>query len=250
MSNPVIVITGGSSGIGDGAAEVALARGWQVVSLDLVESSRPDVTTLITDVSDNAQVVDAFAQVSSQFGQLDGLVCAAGIQRYGTVEEATPEQFDEVFGINFLGAVNVARQAVPQLRANGGGSIVLVSSIQAQTPQTSVASYASSKGALVTFARTMALDYSREGIRTNVVCPGSVDTPMLRKSAELFAEGSSAEEVLADWGRAHPIGRIGTPTEVGEMICFLLSDKAGFVTGATITVDGGLTAGTSVALPD
>jgi NAD(P)-dependent dehydrogenase (short-subunit alcohol dehydrogenase family) len=106
------------------------------------------------------------------------------------------------------------------------------------------------KGALLSLVRAMAVDHAAEGIRVNAVCPGSVDTPMLRTSAAQFSGGRSTDEVVAEWGRSHPLGRVATPGEVAEVIHFLTSPAAAFVTGADVKVDGGLTAQLAVVLPE
>ena len=132
----------------------------------------------------------------------------------------------------------------------GGGAIVNVSSVQGLACRANVAAYAASKGALNALTRAMALDHARDRIRVNAVCPGSVDTPMLRRSAELFASAGTLEATLADWVRAHPLGRIASAAEVAEVIAFPLSDRASFITGETVRGDGGLLAGVPVRLPD
>jgi NAD(P)-dependent dehydrogenase (short-subunit alcohol dehydrogenase family) len=171
------------------------------------------------------------------------------VQRYGTVETTEPATWDEVFAVNVRGAYLAARAAVPALRARGGGAIVLVSSVQATASQTGVAAYTASKGALSALARAMALDHVREGIRVNSVAPGSVDTPMLRWAADRFRGEQTSDEVVASWGRMHPLGRVATPEEVAAAIAYLASGDASAVTGAELRVDGGLLAGLPVELP-
>ncbi len=163
--------------------------------------------------------------------------------------DTSEEVWERTFAVNLKGAYLAAKHAIPRMALRGGGAIVNVSSVQGLACQTGVAAYAASKGALNALTRAMALDHASDGIRVNAVCPGSVDTPMLRHSAELFKGAASAEATLADWGRMHPLGRIASAAEVAEVILFLLGERASFMTGALVQVDGGLLAGIGVRLP-
>ncbi len=233
-------MVGGTLGIGRAAAERLAREGARVVT-----GGREDDATLAGDVRD-----EAYAKaLVERCGELDALVYSAGVQRYGTVETTEPETWDEVFAVNVRGAYLVARAAVPALRARGGGAIVLVSSVQATASQAGVAAYAASKGALSALARAMALDHVGDGIRVNSVAPGSVDTPMLRWAADRFRDGRSVDEVVASWGRMHPLGRVAAPEEVAAAIAYLVSDDASAVTGTELRVDGGLLASLPVELP-
>jgi len=234
------LVVGGTLGIGRAAAERLASEGARVVT-----GGREDDATLPGDVRD-----EAYARaLVERCGGLDVLVYSAGVQRYGTVETTPPETWDEVFAINVRGAYLAARAAVPAMRERGGGAIVIVSSVQATASQTGVAAYAASKGALSTLARTMALDHARDGIRVNSVAPGSVDTPMLRWAADQFRGERSSDDVVADWGRMHPLGRVSAPEEIAAAIAYLASDDASTVTGAELRVDGGLLAALAVELP-
>jgi NAD(P)-dependent dehydrogenase (short-subunit alcohol dehydrogenase family) len=261
-SGSVALVTGGSSGIGRAVAELLAARGASaaVASADAAEAAAvADAITarggsaisVPTDVRDPGSVDAAVRLTVSRFGSLDTLVASAGIQRYGTVTDTDVQVWDEVFAVNVRGVFLAARSALPQLRRSPRGAVVIVSSVQALATQAGVAAYAASKGALNALVRSMAIDEAAHGVRVNSVCPGSVDTPMLRRSAALFSDGSvaGAERTMADWGRSHPLGRVAEPREVAEVVGFLASPRASFITGEDIRVDGGLLAGLPVRLP-
>ncbi|WP_427887538.1 SDR family NAD(P)-dependent oxidoreductase [Kribbella sp. GL6] len=243
-----VVVTGGAAGIGRGAVERFLAAGDHVVVLDRTTSSLSvlgdRVTGVQVDVSDRA----ALAAAAKEIGDVDVLVCAAGVQRYGTVVDTPWDVYDEVMAVNVGGVFFACQAFVPRLKR--GGSVVVVASVQAYAAQTGVAAYSMGKGALLSLVRAMAVDHAPDGIRVNAVCPGSVDTPMLRTSAAQFANGRTTDEVVAEWGRSHPLGRVANPEEVAEVIYFLSSPAASFMTGADVKVDGGLTAGLPVVLPE
>jgi NAD(P)-dependent dehydrogenase (short-subunit alcohol dehydrogenase family) len=184
------------------------------------------------------------------YGGVDVLVNSQGIQRYGTVENTSEALWDEVMTVNVKSMYLTARFAIPAMRKRGAGVIVNVASVQGLATQTSVAAYSTSKSAIIGLTRTIAVDYAGEGIRANVVLPASVDTPMLRESADLFRGEQSNDALIAEWGRMHPIGRVARPAEVAEVIAFLASDRASFVTGGEYKVDGGMMAALGVTLPD
>src|SRR3712207_4277693 len=141
-------------------------------------------------------------------------------------------------------------RSIPKMRERGGGAIVNLSSVQAFASQRGVAAYTASKGGINALTRAMALDHAEENIRVNAVCPASVDTPMLRWSADLFKGEKSVEETVAEWGKMHPLGRVARPEEVAEVIAFLASERASFVTGGEYKVDGGMLAALGVRLPE
>jgi NAD(P)-dependent dehydrogenase (short-subunit alcohol dehydrogenase family) len=259
----VALVTGGSSGIGRAVAELLAAQGASVAVCSVDAAEAAAVAGAITgqglaaapvaaDVRDPRSVADAVQAVVDTFGSLDTLVTSAGIQAYGTVTETDERTWDEVFAVNVKGVFLAARAALPYLRRSARGAIVVVSSVQALATQTGVAAYAASKGALNALTRSMAIDEAVHGVRVNTVCPGSVDTPMLRRSAALFSDGTTdaAERTMAGWGRSHPLGRVAKPSEVAEVVSFLASSRASFMTGTDVLVDGGLLAGLPVSLPD
>ncbi|WP_331772931.1 SDR family oxidoreductase (plasmid) [Embleya sp. NBC_00888] len=247
------LVTGGSSGIGLAAAELLAARGARVVCASVTPpaAAHDAITHVETDVTDESSVAAAVDHAVHHHGGLDVLVACAGIQRYGTAADTPRTTWQEVMAVNVEGAFLAAKHALPALRASGTGSIVLVSSVQAFVTQKNVAAYTAGKGALNALARSIAVDEAQYGVRANTVCPGSVDTPMLRTAAAGFAGSpAKAESLIATWGRSHPLGRVARPDEVAEAIAFLASDRASFVTGIALPVDGGLLAQVAVALPD
>ena len=250
----VALVTGAGRGIGRAAAHRLAAGGATVTLADrdaaAVEAAAGalraeglDVHAATLDVADAAAVE---ALVAEQ-GGLDVLVNSAGVQRYGTVVETSDEVWAEVLAINVTGAFLTSRAAIPHLRERGGGAIVNVSSTQSRAAQPGAAAYVASKGALNALTRAMAVDHAAEGIRVNAVCPGSVDTPMLRWAAEHLSNGRPPEDLLAEWGSVHPVGRVGTAEEVAELVAFLAGPHAGFITGGEYVVDGGMLAALGVA---
>jgi NAD(P)-dependent dehydrogenase (short-subunit alcohol dehydrogenase family) len=202
------------------------------------------------DVSTAAGAEQLVRVAIDTYGGVDILVNSQGIQRYGTVEETDEALWEEVMAVNVKSMYLTARFAIPAMRERGGGAIVNVASVQGLATQRSVAAYSTSKSAIIGLTRTIAVDYAHERIRANVVLPASVDTPMLREAADLWRGEQSNDELIEEWGRMHPLGRVGRPEEVAELIAFLASDRASFLTGAEYKVDGGMMAALGVALPD
>jgi NAD(P)-dependent dehydrogenase (short-subunit alcohol dehydrogenase family) len=255
------VVTGAAKGIGAAVATRLAGAGAAVVVCDVdgdglrahaarlrVDGAR--IAEVVGDVGDAATAERAARCAEDGFGGAHVLVNAAGIQRYGTVETTDESVWNEVLAVNVTSIFLFAKHLVPLLRAAGGGSIVNVSSVQAFVTQTDVVAYAASKGAINALTRAIAVDHAHEQIRCNTVCPGSVDTPMLRASAERFAGDRDPADLLGDWGRSHPLGRMAQPEEVAEVCAFLAGPRSSFVTGSEVRVDGGLTAAAGVVLPD
>jgi NAD(P)-dependent dehydrogenase (short-subunit alcohol dehydrogenase family) len=260
FADQTAIVAGGSTGIGLAAALRLLQGGARVAICSHDEATLAPALAQLegqgaaiavrADVTSSADMHRLVEAAEEAFGGIDHLVFAAGIQTYGTVVDTPEEVWEPTLAVNLKGAFLAAKHAVPAMIARGGGAIVLVSSVQGMACQTGVAAYAASKGGLNALTRAMALDHAGHGIRVNAVCPGSVDTPMLRRSADLFKGEGTLEATLLEWGRAHPVGRIASPAEIAEVIAFLLSPAAAFMTGETVRVDGGLLAGVPVRLPD
>lgn len=243
-----VVVTGGALGIGQAACELLAERGASVAILDWdaeagnetcdkINSDGGKATFAKVNVSDASQVTDAIKKAYDTFGRIDSLVVSAGIQRYGTAISTDDAQWDEVIGVNLKGAWNAARATIPFLQESGGGTIVNVSSVQALASQQNVLAYTVSKHGLLGLTRSMAMDFAKDNIRANAVCPGTVDTPMLRWAASLDPNPRSVYDAC---NQMHPLGRIAQPREIAEVIAFLAHESSSFVTGAVWTVDGGL----------
>ena len=246
------IVTGAGGGIGAELAAELARRGAQVALLDRDERAARARAAAIADgggraialgadVRSAAAMRDAVTAAADQLGGIDHLAGCAGVVRYATVVDLDEADWDLQIATNLKGAYLLAKFGIPHLRARGRGSIAFISSAQAFASQQLVAAYAASKGGIVSLTKTIALDHAAEGIRCNCVCPGSVDTPMLRDGAAHFGGGDVAG-TLRQWGANHPLGFVGQPSDVASAIAFLLGDGARFITGAALPVDGGLLA--------
>lgn len=235
-----VVITGGAKGIGAATAKIFFDAGANVVILDVAPDTsgiRDDKWFFIhCDVSAETQVQSAFQQVSQRFQSVDFLVNNAGIQRYGTVTETTVEEWDLVMNVNLKSFFLCSNYALPLMQEKNAGVIINVASVQAFLSQQNVAAYTTAKSAILGLTRSIAVDYA-PGIRCVAVCPGTIDTPMLRDSIALSPD---PDEVMQECIDMHLTKRIGTPDEVANLIFYLCDDKAAFITGQAIRIDGGL----------
>jgi NAD(P)-dependent dehydrogenase (short-subunit alcohol dehydrogenase family) len=253
-----IIVTGGSLGMGRACPERFAKAGGRVL---IVANDKESVDRAVAeiggrtagfvgDVRNADDMRRAVAAAVSQHSGVDILACCAGIQRYGTVVDTPEDVWDDVLDINLKGIYLASKYAIPEMKKRGGGAIVAISSIQSYASQTGVAAYTASKGAINALVRAMALDHAADNITVNAVCPASIDTPMLRHSADLFKGDMTQDQMIAAWGKAHPIGRVGKPSEVADLVAFLAGDKARFITGADMKIDGGTMAKVAIVLPD
>jgi NAD(P)-dependent dehydrogenase (short-subunit alcohol dehydrogenase family) len=223
-----VLVTGAASGIGLAVAARCLAEGAAVAALD-------------RDVADPEQVRAAVATAGELLGLLTAVVNVAGIGGYtGDIGQTSPADWARTLAVNLSGTFHVCRVALPLLRASGGGRIVTVSSQYGLVGGAGSPAYSAAKAGVIGLTRAMAVDHAAEGILVNCVCPGPIDTPMLRASTAHAA--LAAREAARTAGRVL-LGGPGRPEDVAGMIAFLLGPDAGFLTGAVLTCDGGWTAG-------
>jgi len=245
------IVTGAGMGIGAAIARALAAEGAAVAAFDRdkaavervaaeIKAASGRAISVAGSVTDTADAQRAVEQAVAAFGGLDVLVNNAGVVIYGEVPGYAERDWDTVVDTNLKGQFLMAKYAIPHLRARGGGAIVNMASVQALASQREVASYAASKGGVVSLTKSLALDHAPDRIRVNCVLPGSVRTPMLRRAAEL-APGNP-EETIETWGRIHPRGTVIEPEEIAAVVLFLLSPDSSAMTGAAVVADAGLTA--------
>jgi NAD(P)-dependent dehydrogenase (short-subunit alcohol dehydrogenase family) len=252
-----VAIVTGTTGIGRaianrlavGGANVVACGIEEVANADLARKAQTDGLTIQVehcDVTQPDQVRAVVAKAVSQFGGLDIIVNAAAIHPFGTVLDTDLATWNHCMMVNVGSIYLLAHFGIPEMKKRGGGIILNIASAQGYACQRGVVAYATSKGAIHSLTRALALDHAADHIRVNSISPGSVRTPMLARSAAHFAPNLSTEKAFERFGAAHPLGRIGTPEEVAELAAFLASDKAAFCTGGDYLVDGGLLAGIGV----
>lgn len=248
-----VLVTGGALGIGKGIATSFAQAGAMVAVADTNESAArllvddlrqrgAHALATIGDVSSDADAERMVAETADAFGRLDVLVNNAGIHpmnSFHSVDELPADVWNRILSVNLGGAFLMAKNAIPIIRRSGRGCIVNMASVQGLQSMPRVAAYAASKGGLLSLTRSMAIDYAPEGIRVVSISPGTIDSVMVRG----FARSEGDEEgSLQRFGRFHPLGRLGEPRDIAEAVLFLASDRASFITGENICVDGGLMA--------
>ncbi len=237
----VCVVTGGSSGIGLSIVKLFLAKSYQVFNLDISPSTFGEFCQC--DITNGAQVSEIIAQIAVQH-TIDVLVSNAGIHFSGNIENTSEADLERVFNLNVKGAYAAIKAVLPTMKAQQNGSIILMASDQALIAKHNSFAYNLSKAALASMAKTTALDYATFNIRANAVCPGTIETPLYHQAIDNYCKksGANKDDVHAEEAALQPLGRLGQADEVAELVYFLGSDKAKFITGSLQVIDGGYTA--------
>ena len=251
LASRVALITGAGSGIGRAAATMFAAEGASVSVLDRSETAANETVELIradggtavaviADVTVAADVEAAVARAVSDFGHLDILFNNAGVDSFGSIADATEDDWDRVFAVNVKGTFLMSKAVIPHL-ASSAGVIINQGSVAALVGIPNLAAYCAAKGAVVSLTRSMAVDLAAMGIRVNVICPGTVYTPLIEPLIRARGQGDF-DAGLALTVAKYPIGRLGTAEEIASVALFLASGEASFLTGSVIAADGGMTA--------
>lgn len=249
-----VLVTGGALGIGKGVAEGFAGAGAMVAVADVNESAAQalvealhdggaNAIATIGDVAISSDAERMVAETAAAFGRLDVLVNNAGIMpidAYLPVDEMPEAVWDRIIAVNLKGAFLMSKYAIPYMRTDGRGCIINIASVQGLQSMPRVPAYAASKGGMLSLTRNMALDYAPEGIRVVAICPGTIDSELVRTLAR--AEGGNLSETLERYGSFHPLRRLGRPEDIADAVLFLASDRASFITGESLSVDGGLMA--------
>jgi len=250
LAGKVAIVTGAGQGIGEGIARVLAREGARVVVADINERNARSVADALradgleaaavrVDVADEESVKNMVNFTLSQFGVPDVLVNNAGVGVYKTILDTSLEEWNRCLSIDLTGVFLCSKYVVPHMQANGGGSIVNIASVHSYQNVPATAPYAAAKGGVVALTREMALDFGKDKIRVNAVCPGWIHTPLTQG---IFEASGDAEKMKREVAERQVLGRLGTPEDVGLAVLYLASDDSSFVTGSSLFVDGGLTA--------
>lgn len=237
----VAIVTGGSSGIGLSVIKKLIENRYKVFNLDRQWSNIGDFREC--DITDHKLVTEIINEIGNEH-QVDVLVSNAGIHFSANIENTTEQEFLDVFNINVKGAYSAVQAVLPFMKHKSTGSIIFIASDQAIIGKRNSFAYNLSKSCLASMARTTALDYAEYNIRANAVCPGTIETALYHKAIDNYCEKSGADKqkVHEEESALQPLGRLGQPEEVAELVLFLASDKSKFITGSLQVIDGGYTA--------
>lgn len=250
MSNRVALVTGAAQGIGLGIATSLAEAGFRVAVADLnlpaaelaakslAEAGGTAIAVEI-DVTSAASVAAAVGAVEAGLGPVEVVVNNAGFDEFMSFVDTTEEFWDRILEVNFKGALRVIKAVVPGMIERGFGRVINIGSDAGRVGSSLEAVYSGSKGGIIAFTKTLAREVAASGITANTICPGPTDTPALRRFAE--GAGGDAAKVIAGMARSVPMKRLGLPGDIGPAVAFFASDGAGFITGQTLSVSGGLT---------
>ena len=244
LDGKTALVTGGGRGIGRGIVDRFLEEGAQVAivqrrSLDDALAAHPRVAHVTADLSDPSAIATAVEQVVERFGGIDVLVNNAGIMFERSISEIRLDEWDLMMAVNLRTPLFLAQAVVPSMRERGGGSIVTIGSIEGIAANPQHAAYCASKAGVHGLTRAMAVDLGPDGIRCNAIAPGWIASDLSETYLEAQPDPGAARDAL---NRLHPVGRVGRPTDVGDLAVYLASDRSSFMTGEVVVLDGGRTA--------
>lgn len=250
LEGKAVLITGAGSGIGEATARIFAQEGAKVAVLDIVPDRASRVSDAIkgaggesislpADVSSASEVEGAIQQVVDQWGRLDVIINNAAIQIMGPFHEQSGDDFDRIVAVNLKGVFHGCRYALPVMLRQGKGVILSTSSVLGLVGDPDLALYGATKGGIIALTKALAIAYGPRGIRVNCVCPGDVNTPLVKEFFDFQPDPAAARETVAN---EYALRRIAEPAEIGKVYAFLASDDASFVTGSHVLVEGGLLA--------
>ena len=248
LDRRVAVITGAAAGIGEATARLFAKEGARLVLVDVdevalallteeLEAASTIIMDIAADVSAPASAPMIVTRTMNQFGHIDVLFNNAGIVLGGTLVECTEEDWDRTMAVNLKSMYYLCRSVVPVMQRQGSGVVVNMSSIAGTAGLTNRGAYSVSKAGVIGLTKSLAMDYVRDGIRVNCICPATVDTPSLRRR---IADSPDPQEALRAFVARQPMGRIATPDEIAALALFLASDDSRYMTGQAIVTDGGM----------
>ncbi len=243
LNNKTAIITGGATGIGLACARLFTREGARVAIFgrrqDRLDQARKQIGDSVLavqgDITHEQDIQRLVDTTLKELGKVDILINNAGTFTGGPLHETDAEAWDRVFNINMTGVFQLTRRVLPSMVEQGSGSIIHISSILGIVAMPQTAAYNASKGALNQFSKSIAVEYGAQGIRSNALCPGMIET-------EMTEELRSDTALMAEWIKDYPLGRFGQPEEVAQACLFLASDESAFITGTTLPIDGGYTA--------
>ena len=250
FTGQVVIVTGGAKGIGGGISRAFAGQGAKVAALDIdaeagaaLAEEEGQIRFFEADVASDEVCAQTVGQIIEDWGRVDVLCNNVGIQpvpSYLPAHELPVEMWDRIIDVNLKSFFLMARHCLPQMMEQRKGVIINTASVQGLQSASMVSAYAASKGGIISLTRQLALDYAKYGIRVLAVNPGGIQTPLVDEVIEAF--GHEREQFFKDYAKIHPIGRYGQPEDIANAVLFLASDKASFMTGENVCVDGGLMA--------